>query len=556
MPRTSPGRTAQRGGRRRAPARGAQGTGRASIFGGFISRMAGPLRRRRAEDAGNEAPVRPRRGETRGSGRGQGAAPVALLDVLRAALSGIEQAHRVSVDALPAVAVRGRAVNDVVRLIGELVKNAASFSPANSAVMVAGHLLDDGGLLLEITDGGAGLGAEALAQANWQLANPQSARGAVSGPTGLPTVGRLAAGHGIQVQLRRATRGGLSALTWLPGELVMKEADASAGGQRLGPTGQAGEPVRHTHRAGRVGQRPAAEAVAQAVAAARTPRFAASPHQQAAGSPASPPGPGGPAVSPPGPGTAGGRGARPAAGPERANPAAGSHHAGPATGPQRVGPGLGAHGAADPWPRGADAEPLLPPRRFRDEPGAAWSQPMLGAPVRQPVAGVAGVGLGRGRLTGPQPASPKEEARLPIFEAVRADWFRRGRPTTGAHAGSDRAGRHAGAAVGVRWTSPADDDWRAAEAAHDPVTGAATRAGLPKRIPRANLIPGTAAAHMPSPQLPPRSAEALRGRLASFQRGGREGRAAAGEPRRAPPPDLPPSAGWPPTGGPKGHDGD
>jgi hypothetical protein len=576
VPRAATERGTQRGGRRRAPARG--GAGKPSMFAALISRLAGPFGRRETEapePAETREPVRRRRGEAAGA--------VALHDVLGAALAGIEQVHRVSVDAQPAVGVHGRAVSDVVRLIGELVRNTTSLSAGNSQVMVAGHLLDDGGLLIEITDGGADVGAEALAQANWQLANPRSADAAGSGQPGLLVVGRLAAIHRIQVQLRRSTRGGLTTLAWLPDDLVVKEAThASADDQRLRPTGQAGELARHTHRAGRAGQRAAAESVAQAVAAARMPRFAASPHQQATSGPASRPGP---AAGPPGPGAGGGRrSARPAAGPERA---------GPATGPQRVGgPGLGPRGSGpepgprgsgpepgprgvgaepgprgsgpEPGPRGVGAEPgppgvgaePAPPRRFREEPAGSRAQPMLGAPVRPQVAGMGGLGPGRGRLTGPQPASPKEEARLPIFEAVRADWFRRGRPATGAHPGSERAGRHAGAAVGLRWTSPADDDWRAAEAAHDPVTGAATHAGLPKRIPRANLIPGTAAAHIPPPQLPPRSAEALRGRLASFQRGGREGRAAAGEPRRAPPHDQPPSAGWPPTGGgPEGADG-
>jgi len=79
------------------------------------------------------------------------------------------------------------------------------------------------------------------------------------------------------------------------------------------------------------------------------------------------------------------------------------------------------------------------------------------------------------------------------------------------------------------WTSPADEGWRAAEAAHVPTSGGVTLSGLPKRVPRANLVPGTvgvetAAAAAPAPA---RSAVQARDRLASFQRGMREGRAAA-----------------------------
>ena len=119
-----------------------------------------------------------------------------------------------------------------------------------------------------------------------------------------------------------------------------------------------------------------------------------------------------------------------------------------------------------------------------------------------------------------------EEHRLPIFESVESDWFRRGR-----HGGS-RAGQVNSVATSSAsggWTSPADEGWRAAEAAHVPTSGGVTLSGLPKRVPRANLVPGTvgaetAAAAAPTPA---RSAAQARERLASFQRGMREGRAAA-----------------------------
>jgi hypothetical protein len=49
--------------------------------------------------------------------------------------------------------------------------------------------------------------------------------------------------------------------------------------------------------------------------------------------------------------------------------------------------------------------------------------------------------------------------------------------------------------------------------------------GLPRRQPRALLVPGAAGA-TESPGTPMRSAESIRGRLASYQRGIREGRQA------------------------------
>jgi hypothetical protein len=43
------------------------------------------------------------------------------------------------------------------------------------------------------------------------------------------------------------------------------------------------------------------------------------------------------------------------------------------------------------------------------------------------------------------------------------------------------------------WGAPiADEGWRAAERTSRPAVGDATRAGLPRRVPQANLVPGSA----------------------------------------------------------------
>ncbi len=142
--------------------------------------------------------------------------PVALVDVLRAAVSEIEQYERVSLNVQPGISVRGQAVNDVVHLVAELVENATSFSSAETPVTVSGHLLNSGGVLLDISDQGVGMGAEEMAHANWRLDNPPVVDVAVSRRMGLFVVARLAARHGIRVRLRpaddrRADRPGLAA---------------------------------------------------------------------------------------------------------------------------------------------------------------------------------------------------------------------------------------------------------------------------------------------------------------------------------------------------------
>lgn len=87
------------------------------------------------------------------------------------------------------------------------------------------------------------------------------------------------------------------------------------------------------------------------------------------------------------------------------------------------------------------------------------------------------------------------------------------------------------------WQSPGDEGWKAAESVAKPVAAGLTPKGLPKRVPRSNLVPGSAgAAKATPPVIPPRSAEAVRGRLSSFHQGLRQGRDAAGKKDESAPP--------------------
>jgi hypothetical protein len=107
-------------------------------------------------------------------------------------------------------------------------------------------------------------------------------------------------------------------------------------------------------------------------------------------------------------------------------------------------------------------------------------------------------------------------------------------PSPQAATEEGRAAQPAGSAA---WSSPGDEGWRAAQAAAKPVAAGLTQKGLPKRVPKSNLVPGSAggtgAAKATPPPLPARSAEEVRGKLSSFHRGLRQGRDAAsgqGEP--------------------------
>ena len=114
--------------------------------------------------------------------------------------------------------------------------------------------------------------------------------------------------------------------------------------------------------------------------------------------------------------------------------------------------------------------------------------------------------------------------RLPIFDSIESEWFRRG--------GTSFNGA---SPAGPSWSSPADEGFRrAAETVRSPVAGQVTNAGLPQRVPSANLVPGSIGARPaaapragqapPPADGPSRSPEAVRARLTGFQMRGREGR--------------------------------
>jgi hypothetical protein len=82
------------------------------------------------------------------------------------------------------------------------------------------------------------------------------------------------------------------------------------------------------------------------------------------------------------------------------------------------------------------------------------------------------------------------------------------------------------AARSNEWSSPGDEGWQAAESLLGQPSDAQTQAGLPKRVPKAHLIPGSAAPKTPTTRAPaaPRSADSIRGRMSSYQQGVRRGR--------------------------------
>ncbi|SDP13920.1 Signal transduction histidine kinase [Streptomyces sp. cf386] len=143
--------------------------------------------------------------------------PVPLVDVLRAASSEVEQYERIELSGVPEAEIHGRAVTDLVHLLAELLENATTFSSPQTKVRVTATRLPDGRIMIEIHDKGIGLTAEDFADINHKLANPPTVDAAISQRMGLFVVGRLSDRHGIRVQLRPSgEQAGTTSLVMLP----------------------------------------------------------------------------------------------------------------------------------------------------------------------------------------------------------------------------------------------------------------------------------------------------------------------------------------------------
>jgi signal transduction histidine kinase len=416
--------------------------------------------------------------------------PITLVNVVRAAVSEIEEYERISLSALPDVAVRGPAVNDVVHLLAELAENAASFSAADMLVDVSSHPVTSGGVLIDITDRGVGMAEKELAYANWRLENPPAADINIPKWMGLFVVAKLAERHGIRVRLRQAEFGGLTALVWLPDDVLTHQ-------------GAAITPRRGSHSsAGAAGSGPVPR---EAPADAARPV----PEPQLAGARA------GDSLSRPFIPDTGRRLGSPVPPVSRPQPVS---QAEVPAGARVSGAGRGQEArlfGSDPSAPSAPSIPSIPSTLSAPEGTAQFASSPVStvAPLsREANPAESGVIV-------PPAEGPPESRRLPIYDAVESNWFRGGREpvsTPGRTATSPN-----------RWSSPADAGWQAAEAADSPSSDGSTGAGLPRRMPNTNLIPGT----IPNTETvaPVRSAIAARDRLARLQRGVSEGRAAASE---------------------------
>ncbi|WP_405497642.1 nitrate- and nitrite sensing domain-containing protein [Streptomyces sp. NBC_00096] len=165
--------------------------------------------------------------------------PMSLLDVVRTAMSEVEQFERVGHLSLPPVYVAGYAVSDVAHLLSELLENALMFSSPQTEVQVGSQQLPDGRVLVEIRDHGIGMDEAKLSLANSHFASGEALAPDASEHMGLYVVGLLARRHGIEVGLRAASSG-TSALVVLPQELAVRVSPRPDAAEVAAPTLPAG----------------------------------------------------------------------------------------------------------------------------------------------------------------------------------------------------------------------------------------------------------------------------------------------------------------------------
>ncbi|MEW2591423.1 sensor histidine kinase [Micromonospora aurantiaca] len=497
-----------------------------------------------------------------------------LVDVLRAAQSEVELYNRIEFGTVDTdISVAAHAVNDVVRLVAELLDNATRFSPPNTTVVADGRRIRDY-VLIQIEDRGLGLSDDQLDSLNRRLAAPPTVDVAAFRLMGLAVVSRLASRYGIRVELRRNVEGGTVAQVTLPNSTVVLPANR----------GQA--PLTRPRQPLAVEQSPLSQVGAgDALAGAGRGAATATLADQWRGATTAPPSrwqtPAETRDTTPAVQLGGVTGALPTV----AAPAPVA--AAPATAAPAPVSGAG-------WSAGGPtvAYPALDPLPKRT-PGVESAQPATQAapPAYQPLAAAPAV---ESTPATPVVARPEQRAEAPIFREMEAVWFRShgedettiftrptfdeppapAQPAVAPPAASARPKlptRTPGAqASGLTtsttppaysppevpstppaaatpppappaaapapappidpeaWRTAADEGWSRASRAAEPTTGGTTRSGLPKRVPQAQLVPGGIEPKSGRDRSR-RTPDEVRGLLSAYHRGVQRGRTAGAD---------------------------
>ncbi|TDU75781.1 nitrate- and nitrite sensing domain-containing protein [Streptomyces sp. KS 21] len=490
--------------------------------------------------------------------------PVPLVDVLRAASSEVEQYERIELSGVSEAEIHGQAVTDLVHLLAELLENATTFSSPQTKVRVNATRLPDGRVMVEIHDKGIGLTAEDFADINHKLANPPTVDAAISQRMGLFVVGRLADRHSIRVQLRPSGEAaGTTSLVMLPDAIThggggegipdddftvssmipqqsaqqavpmrtaaelgfddsryeARGADAQGDAPGLNPVGRslAQQERRAALEAQVYGQEQQAEYSEQEYAEPQ-PEHGYQQYQEYEQQPEQ--GYDTSYDSQQAHGAQQGYEAYPQQ--DYAYPEAGYQDR--QQGAQAYDGGYGSRSQQAEWPEqntysggyqqgyGTESEPQVAPEPAPERVG--FDRPGAAADTGHEVTGA---GLPRrGSQQQWQPAQKEAESTGSLFEQRPPRQQQPAAPERDEEGSND-------------WRSNNDERWQQAAKLREPKAGGVTPSGLPRRVPKANLVEGAAET---TPQGGPqvsRAPEDVRGRLSNLRRGVQQGRSAGSE---------------------------
>ncbi|MFF1303744.1 ATP-binding protein [Streptomyces sp. NPDC058307] len=153
--------------------------------------------------------------------------PLALTNVVRAALGQIEGFRRVSLQAGTEAMVEPDIIGDLTLMVAELVENAVSFSPAGSPVEVIVKDSHEGALVV-ISDHGLGMSPERLEEENARLIRRERLDLVPTKVLGLFVVGTLARRWDVSVVLSRTPGGGVTAEVTIPASLLLTMSPVSS----------------------------------------------------------------------------------------------------------------------------------------------------------------------------------------------------------------------------------------------------------------------------------------------------------------------------------------
>ncbi len=146
--------------------------------------------------------------------------PVAILDVLRGAVSAVESFTRVTIQSTAVVALPGTLASDLALLVAELVDNAVRATHAETPVQLTAAMTGTG-LMIDVVDAGPGLPESERRRLDRLTSQaPHDASPAAGRGLGFVVVAQLAARHGLRVSLGAASPQGTRATVEVPASLV------------------------------------------------------------------------------------------------------------------------------------------------------------------------------------------------------------------------------------------------------------------------------------------------------------------------------------------------